>query len=343
LPAAAKTRYIPAGFHLAGVGQVTFLSDDASMSDTDRSILFTMPRERWQRNLRDESAGWDRWFEQVRAGTDKDVMSDYTWRIGPRADVRDKEIYAPFLRPVAPPGTEAKILDVGAGPLTYFPRQWFTRDYSITPIDPLADEFDRMLKQAGLDPQYRTIKGEAETLLDQFGPDSFHCVFARNALEQFYDPLEAIRQMLAVVRPGAWVLLQQEGYRTPEEQARLPMADGGERRRRLPQFARRGPDRPRHGVRRRRDAPRHPLMALAVDPGRLQEGAAVIQTAIFSSARETFSSTSNSIGSDSNECSVVPGRQVTSKPGCILRFLQRFSSVDNPTCSSIRASCAPRQ
>ena len=201
---------------------MTFLSDDTSMSDTARSSSFTTPRERWQRNLRDESVAWQRWFELAKAGTDKDVLADYTWRIGPRANVRDKEIYAPFLRPVAPPGTEAKILDVGAGPLTYFPRQWFTRQYSITPIDPLADEFDRMLKEAGLDPQYRTVKGEAETVLNRFGPDSFHCVFARNSLEQFHDPLDAIRQLLAVVKPGGWVLLQQEGYRTADEQPRCP-------------------------------------------------------------------------------------------------------------------------
>jgi SAM-dependent methyltransferase len=186
------------------------------------AAVFAQPRERWQAHLRDETAAWARWFELARAGTDKEVMSDYLWRIGPRADVRDREIYAPFLRPLCPPGSEARILDVGAGPLTYFPRQWFTRNYSITPVDPLADEFDRMLAAYPLEPHFHTIKGEAETLLEQFGPESYHCVFTRNALEQFRDPFEAIRQMLAVVKPGGWVLLQQEGYRTPEEQPRCP-------------------------------------------------------------------------------------------------------------------------
>ena len=191
------------------------------MSNSPKTA-FTQPREQWQRTLRDEAAAWRQWLDAARAGADKDILADFTWRIGPRADVRDKDIYAPFLRPSCPPGSDARILDVGSGPLTFFPRQWFTRNYIVTPVDPLADEYDRMLADAGVVPQFRTVKGEAETLLDQFGPDSFHCVFARNALEQFYDPLEAVRQMLAVVRPGSWVLLQQEGYRTPEEQARSP-------------------------------------------------------------------------------------------------------------------------
>src|SRR5207247_626222 len=81
---------------------------------------------------------------------------------------------------------------------------------------------DKDLAAANVTPQFRTVRGEAETLVDQFPPEHFHLVFCRNALEQCYDPLEAIRQMLTVVRPGCWVLLQQDDIRSDTERARGP-------------------------------------------------------------------------------------------------------------------------
>ena len=182
-----------------------------------------LDRARWEANLRPaEVAAWATWLDVAREGADKDVLDDFSWRIGQRADVRDKDMYAPYLRGACPPGSDAHVLDVGAGPLTFFPRSWFTRNYRVTPVDPLAGEYDKLLAAHRYEPQFRTIPGEAETLVEQFGADQFHLVFCRNALEQCYDPMEAIRQMLAVVKPGCWVLLQQEGYRGEEELPRTP-------------------------------------------------------------------------------------------------------------------------
>lgn len=179
-------------------------------------------RGQWQQNLKSEAAAWERWLDTAAAGTDKRIADDFAWRTGPKCDVRDKEIFAPYLRPVCPPGTEARILDVGAGPLTWFPRKWFTRDYKVTAIDPLAGEFDRMLAARNITPPVRTIAGEAETLVEQFGPESFHLVFCRNALEQCHNPMQALKQMLAVAKPNSWVILLQEDPRDDEEKARCP-------------------------------------------------------------------------------------------------------------------------
>src|SRR5690349_148287 len=122
----------------------------------------TLSREQWEQNLTAEAAASERWLDVARAGSDKRIADDFAWRTGQACDVRDKEMFAPYLRPVCPPGTQARILDVGAGPLTYFPRKWFTRDYSVTAIDPLADEFDRMLAARNITPPVRTVRGEAE-------------------------------------------------------------------------------------------------------------------------------------------------------------------------------------
>jgi SAM-dependent methyltransferase len=182
----------------------------------------TIPRPQWEANLRAESAAWKQWIAAAAAGADQDVASDLAMRTNGPADLKDRELYAPFLRPLCPPGSEVRILDVGAGPLTWFPRTWVTRKILITPIDPLAGDYDALLTASNITPNFRTIVGEAETIAQQFPVDHFHLVFCRNTLEQCYDPRKAIEQMLQVVKPGGCVLLQQEGQRTDEEQARGP-------------------------------------------------------------------------------------------------------------------------
>jgi len=182
----------------------------------------TLDRAQWQENQRAEAAYWSEWLRQAMTGANKEFADDYRWRTGPVCDVREKDMFVPFLRPVCPPGSKVRILDVGAGPLTWFPRKWFTRDFQVTAVDPLADEFDKMFATMGTFPQVHTIKGEAEKLLEQFEPESFDMVFCRNALEQFYDPVEAMRQMLAVVKQKCAVVLIQEGYRSDEEKSRGP-------------------------------------------------------------------------------------------------------------------------
>ena len=179
-------------------------------------------RTQWQKNLSAEAASWERWLDVALAKTDQRITDDFEWRTGKACDVRDKDMFAPYLRPVCPPGSEARILDVGAGPLTWSPRKWPTRDFKVTAIDPLASEFDRMLAARNITPPVRTQPGEAETLLEQFAPDSFHLVLCRNSLEQFYDPMGALKQMLAVVQTGAWVILLQEDPRDEEQKARGP-------------------------------------------------------------------------------------------------------------------------
>ena len=189
---------------------------------TQMQAFPTIPRGAWQENLRGEADHWRQWIQAAAWHADKAVMEDFKWRTTRRCDVREKDMFAPYLRPACPPGTQARILDVGAGPLTWFPRKWFTRDYNVVPLDPLADEFDAMLAEANITPPVKTIKGEAEKLTEQFEPESFHLVFCRNAFEQFYDPMTALRQMLAVVKENCWVILIQEDYRADEQQKRGP-------------------------------------------------------------------------------------------------------------------------
>jgi SAM-dependent methyltransferase len=107
----------------------------------------------------------------------------------------------------APPGAEVSILDAGAGPLSQVGKRWEGRKVKLTAVDPLADEYDRILTEVGIVPPVRTQRGEVEQLTELFPTNHFDLVHMRNALDHSYDPLRGIWQMLAVVKPGCCVLL----------------------------------------------------------------------------------------------------------------------------------------
>ncbi len=107
----------------------------------------------------------------------------------------------------APAGTAVEILDVGAGPLTSLGKSWPGRQVRITAIDPLAVEYNALLREKGVMPPVPVAHGEAEDLLRLFGPDRFDLVHFNNALDHCHDPLAAIEQAVAVVKTGGYVLL----------------------------------------------------------------------------------------------------------------------------------------
>jgi SAM-dependent methyltransferase len=108
----------------------------------------------------------------------------------------------------APQGATLSILDVGAGPATNLGKRWKGRTVQITAVDPLADDYNRLLDELGIIPPVRTQEGEVERLTEQFPPNHFDLVTMENALDHSFDPLTGIRQMLEVVKPGGSVVLK---------------------------------------------------------------------------------------------------------------------------------------
>lgn len=106
-----------------------------------------------------------------------------------------------------PEGGTALILDVGAGPLTSLGKVWPGRTVNITAVDPLATAYGLLLDERGIVPPVRTRPGNAATLSAEFGRDAFDMVHARNAIDHTEDALVAVREMLAVTRPGGCVYL----------------------------------------------------------------------------------------------------------------------------------------
>jgi SAM-dependent methyltransferase len=78
----------------------------------------------------------------------------------------------------------------------------------ITPVDPLAREYDRLLADFGLEPPIRTVFCPGEQLLERFPPGYFDVAYARNSVDHSYDAAGVVRNMVELVRPGGYVLLR---------------------------------------------------------------------------------------------------------------------------------------
>jgi SAM-dependent methyltransferase len=131
--------------------------------------------------------------------------SDRESRLDPDTEIRDPFVRAELERS---PAEEISILDVGAGPVTWLGFRYPGKTLTIVPVDPLADEYERLLHDAGLDPPIRTIRVAGEALLEHFGSRRFDIAYASNALDHSADPVAIISNMVAVVRAGGVVILR---------------------------------------------------------------------------------------------------------------------------------------
>ncbi|MGZ4675044.1 MAG: class I SAM-dependent methyltransferase [Acidimicrobiia bacterium] len=120
----------------------------------------------------------------------------------------------------SPEGATVKLLDVGAGPLTFLGRRSDRWTLELTAVDALGDQYRALLDEAGLTPPVYTQACESEKLTELLPVDTFDVVAARNTLDHSYDPVRAITEMLACAKPGGALYLvhhrneaEREGYR----------------------------------------------------------------------------------------------------------------------------------
>jgi SAM-dependent methyltransferase len=157
----------------------------------------------WRTRTSSEVDFWAGWL--VGAPGTEQWASDRESRLDPDTEIRDPVVRAELERN---PAEEVSILDVGAGPVTWLGYRYPGKKLTIVPVDPLADEYDRLLREAKLDPPIRTVRVAGEALVEHFGSRRFDIAYATNALDHSADPFTIISNMVAVVRVGGVVLLR---------------------------------------------------------------------------------------------------------------------------------------
>jgi SAM-dependent methyltransferase len=158
------------------------------------------PVKRWRLELKREVGFWGRVVDGE--GPHPEA---WKWRLDPTTPLWERLILDRLADIEEDPVT---ILDVGAGPVSFLGTNHSQRQLKITATDPLADEYSRILEDAGVDPPVRTLHCRGEDLVEQFGRDRFHMVYSRNAVDHSVDPLTILRNMVDVAKPGGFVLLR---------------------------------------------------------------------------------------------------------------------------------------
>ena len=156
-------------------------------------------RETWGRELSEEIEFWRSYF--LTRG--RDWPDDYDQRLNPEGSMPE---YLTCLLPEHQ--AECRVLDVGSGPISKVGPVCPGRNVTLIAVDALADEYNKLLADFGIVPRVPTLKCEAEKLTEVFDEDYFDVSHAMNSLDHSYNPLEAIRQMVTVTKPGGYVRLE---------------------------------------------------------------------------------------------------------------------------------------
>jgi len=157
----------------------------------------------WRTRAKSEVDFWAGWLAGA-PGTEQ-WAGDRELRLAPETEIRDPLVREELERN---PAEAISILDVGAGPLTMLGYRYPGKTLTIVPVDPLADDYERLLREAHLEPPIPTIAVAGEALLDHFGSRRFDIAYASNSLDHSADPFEIISNMVSVVRTGGVVLLR---------------------------------------------------------------------------------------------------------------------------------------
>ncbi len=156
-------------------------------------------KAKWKLGIRSEIRFWDSYFR-----TKGLEWSDtYNLRLDPNRLLQSRPA---ALLPKSL--SKVKILDVGAGPLTYLGKKYDGKEINITAIDPLAKEYDRILDKYNVQPLLRTACLAAEDIKKEFEAETFDLVVARNCIDHAYNPESAIFDMIDVAKKGSYVLLE---------------------------------------------------------------------------------------------------------------------------------------
>jgi SAM-dependent methyltransferase len=151
----------------------------------------------WLNGIKQELKFWQDWF----ASEGDRWPEEYQRRLNPMREI-DRWILGDMPNP-----HQAKVLDVGSGPMTNLGSALEGRKIDITACDPLAIFYAEIAEEHGVDRPVETQVGFAEELSSFFQPGTFDVIHCCNALDHSYEPMRGIEEMLIVAKPNGRIVL----------------------------------------------------------------------------------------------------------------------------------------
>lgn len=150
--------------------------------------------DKWFSGVNYEVGFWQKWLTE-KGGPWPD---DFRNRVDP--DRPFDSVVEDAIRDVG--SRTIEILDVGSGPITSLGYVSKKFDVRITAVDPLADAYSVLLKEAGVTPPVKTQQCFGEKLLEYFGDHRFDVCHSSNALDHSMEPRAILLGMAQLLRPG---------------------------------------------------------------------------------------------------------------------------------------------
>ncbi len=158
-------------------------------------------KRKWQAAIHEEVAFWNEYISTRGNGR---WEKELEFRLRPDTDL---QAYVTMDLDI-PPGGTLRLLDVGAGPISFLGKRWTDRTVLLTAVDPLAEYYNEILNRCGLKPPVATELAAGETLTSRFALNHFDVVHARNCIDHSLDAPQTVDQMLAITKVGGWVKLE---------------------------------------------------------------------------------------------------------------------------------------
>lgn len=156
----------------------------------------------WQEHSTEEVEFWTKWISSSGSKWPEDYKRRVTGQFPVPPFIEDE-----LSRSGAVIGSDVRILDVGSGPLSYLCGVSEKYKIDLTAIDPLADEYNKIIDDHSITPPVRVRRGYVEELGSLFAPNQFDLVWCCNALDHAIDPIVGLLSLLRVSKPQGCLLL----------------------------------------------------------------------------------------------------------------------------------------
>ena len=99
------------------------------------------------------------------------------------------------------------LLEIGSGTISNIAYYVDQKLINVTAIDPLANEYKRMLKKVNYNYPIKPIKLKGEDLLRCFKEKCFHIIFALNSLDHTENPIKCLDNAYQLLMPGGIIFI----------------------------------------------------------------------------------------------------------------------------------------